>query len=40
MYLGADKEAPEQFFERSEEVKAKIREYVDFMLYGIVKGAE
>lgn len=36
MYLEIWKEMPEQFFERSEEVKAKIREYVDFMLYGIV----
>lgn len=40
MYLGADKEAPDQFFERSEEIKAIIREYVVFMLYCIVKETE
>lgn len=37
-YLEIYKEMPDQFFEQSEEIKAGIREYIDFMLYGVVKG--
>lgn len=37
-YLEVYKEAPDQFFQQSEEIKAEIREYMDFLLYGVVKG--
>jgi hypothetical protein len=36
-YLEIYKEKPDQFFEHTEEIKAEIREYMDFMLYGVVK---
>ncbi len=36
-YLEIYKEMPDQFFEQSEEIKAEIREYIDFMIYGVVK---
>ncbi|HHV08742.1 MAG TPA: TetR/AcrR family transcriptional regulator [Clostridiales bacterium] len=39
-YLEIYKEMPDRFFERSEAIKAEIREYVDFMLYGVVKEDE
>lgn len=36
-YLERYKETPELFFERSPEIKAEIKEYLDFMLNGVVK---
>ena len=36
-YLERYKETPELFFERSAEIKAEIKEYLDFMLNGVVK---
>lgn len=36
-YLEIYKEMPDQFFKQSEEIKAEIRECMDFMLYGVVK---
>ncbi len=36
-YLEIYKETPDQFFEQSKEIKAEIREYIDFLLYGVVK---
>jgi hypothetical protein len=30
-------EMPDQFFKQSEEIKAEIRECMDFTLYGVVK---
>jgi AcrR family transcriptional regulator len=36
-YLEIYKEIPDQFFEQSEGIKAEIKEYIDFMLYGMVK---
>ncbi len=36
-YLEIYKEMPEQFFEQSGKIKAEVREYIDFMLYGVVK---
>lgn len=36
-YLERYKETPELFFEHSPEIKAEIKEYLDFMLIGIVK---
>lgn len=33
-YLEIYKEMPDQFFEQSEEIKAGVRDYIDFMLYG------
>lgn len=36
-YLDLYKEKPDQFFQQSEEIKAEIREYIDFLIYGVVK---
>lgn len=36
-YLEIYKETPDQFFEQSIEIKAEIKEYMDFVLYGVVK---
>lgn len=36
-YLEIYKETPDQFFEQSKEIKAEIREFMDFLLYGVVK---
>jgi TetR/AcrR family transcriptional regulator len=36
-YLELYKEKPDQFFQQSEEIKAEIREYIDFLIYGVVK---
>ncbi|MEO1814442.1 MAG: TetR/AcrR family transcriptional regulator [Acetobacterium sp.] len=36
-YLERYKETPELFFERSAEIKTEIKEYLDFMLNGVVK---
>lgn len=36
-YLEIYKEMPERFFQQSEEIKEETREYIDFMLYGVVK---
>lgn len=36
-YLKIYEKMPDQFFEQSEAIKAGIREYIDFMLYGVVK---
>jgi CRISPR/Cas system CSM-associated protein Csm4 (group 5 of RAMP superfamily) len=36
-YLKIYEKTPDQFFEQSEAIKAGIREYIDFMLYGVVK---
>lgn len=35
-YLLLYQDRPEEFFEKSEEIKASMKEYLDFMLYGIV----
>lgn len=39
-YLEKYKETPELFFECSTEIKAEIKEYLDFMLNGVVKEGE
>lgn len=36
-YLEVYKETPDRFFEKSERIKAEIKEQIDFMLYGVVK---
>lgn len=36
-YLERYKEMPDKFFEQAEQIKAEIREYIDFILYGVVK---
>lgn len=36
-YLEVYKEIPDQFFEQAGKIKAEIKEYMDFMLYGVVK---
>ena len=36
-YLETYKEIPEEFFEQSEKMKEEIREYMDIMLYGVVR---
>ncbi len=36
-YLEIYKEKPDLFFQKSEEIKGDIREYIDFLLYGVVK---
>lgn len=36
-YLEIYKEKPDLFFQQSEEIKAQIREYIDFLLYGVVE---
>lgn len=38
-YLEIYKETPDCFFEQLEKIKLEIREYIDFMLYGLVKEA-
>lgn len=37
-YLEIYKEEPDQFFKQAKDIKAEIREYLDFLLYGVVKG--
>jgi AcrR family transcriptional regulator len=39
-YLEIYKEKPELFFEKSEEIKEEIKEYIDFMLNGVKKEDE
>lgn len=39
-YLERYKETPELFFEQSAEIKAEIKEYLDFMLNGVMKEGE
>lgn len=34
-YLSEYREKPDEFFQKSEEIKAEMREYIDFMLHGI-----
>ncbi|MEA4920012.1 MAG: TetR/AcrR family transcriptional regulator [Clostridiaceae bacterium] len=38
-YLLAYQESPEEFFKNADEIKSKIKEYIDLMLFGVIKGS-
>ncbi|NLU51767.1 MAG: TetR/AcrR family transcriptional regulator [Clostridiaceae bacterium] len=37
-YLEMYKEKPDMFFQKTDEIKDEIKEYLDYLLYGVVKG--